>query len=69
MLTKILFKLLAEKLKLAFPELLFSSQTSYIKNPCISEYGRLISDVIQIFDILDILSFYVTVVQIRRLIF
>ena len=67
--TKVLFKSLAEKLKLVFPELVFSNQTPYIKNPDISEYGRLISDMIQNLDILDILSYYVTMVQIRRLIF
>ena len=65
----ILCKLLAENLKLLFPELVLSIQTPYIKNPCINKYGRLISDVIQILDILDILGYYDTMVHIRRLIF
>ena len=52
--TKILSKSLAEKLKSALPELISSNQTAYVKNRCISESGRLISDVIEICDILNI---------------
>ena len=52
--TKILSKSLAEKLKSAFPELISSNQTAYVKNRCITESGRLISDVIEMCDILDI---------------
>ena len=52
--TKILSKSLAEKLKSALPELISSNQVAYVKNRCTSESGRLISDVIEMCDILDI---------------
>ena len=58
--TKILSKSLAEKLKSALPELISSNQTAYVKNRCISESGRLISDVIEMCDILDISGHLVT---------
>ena len=58
--TKILSKSLAEKLKSALPELISSNQTAYVKNRCISESGRLISDVIEMCDILDISGYLVT---------
>ena len=51
---KILSKSLAEKLKHVFPELIASNQTASVKNRCTSESGRLISDVIEMSDILDI---------------
>ena len=41
-------------------ELLFSNQTAYVKNRCISESGRLISDVIEMYDIIDIPGYLVT---------
>ena len=58
--TKILSKSLAEKLKNVLPELISSNQTAYVKNQCISESGRLISDVIEMCDILDIPGYLVT---------
>ena len=58
--TKILSKSLAEKLKSALPELISSNQTAYVQNRCISESGRLISDVIEMCDILDIPGYLVT---------
>ena len=58
--TKILSKSLAEKLKNVLPELISSNQTTYVKNRCISESGRLISDVIEMCDILDISGYLVT---------
>ena len=58
--TKILSKSLAEKLKNVLPELISSNQTAYVKNRCISESGRLISDVIEMCDILDISGYLVT---------
>ena len=58
--TKILSKSLAEKLKNVLPELISSNQTAYVKNRCISESGRLISDVIEMCDILDIPDYLVT---------
>ena len=57
---KILSKSLAEKLKHVFPELIASNQTASVKNRCISESGRLISDVIEMSDILDIPGYLVT---------
>ena len=57
---KILSKLLAEKLKHFLPELIYSNQTAYVKNRCISESHRLISDVIKIRDILDIPGYLIT---------
>ena len=57
--TKIHSKSLAEKLKNALPELISSNQTAYVKNRCISESGRLISDVIEMCDILDIPGYLV----------
>ena len=58
--TKVLSKSLAEKLKHVFPELISSDQTVYVKNRCISESDRLISDVIEMYDLLDIPGYLVT---------
>ena len=58
--TKILSKSHAEKWKSALPELISSNQTAYVKNRCISESGRLVSDVIEMCDILDISGYLVT---------
>ena len=41
-------------MKHVLPKLISSNQRPYVKNQCISETGRLISDVIEICDILDI---------------
>ena len=41
-------------MKHVLPELISSNQTAYVKNRCISESGRLISDVIEGCDMLDI---------------
>ena len=49
-----------EKLKKVLPELISSNQTAYAKNRCISESGKLISDVIEMCDILDIPGYLVT---------
>ena len=56
---KIHSKSLEEKLKHVFPELISSNQTTYVKNRCISESGRLISDEIDMCDILDIPGYLV----------
>ena len=42
------------------PELISSNQTAYIRNRCISEKGNLISEVIEMCDILDIPCYLVT---------
>ena len=57
---KILSKSLAEKLQHVLPRLLSSNQTAYVKHWCISESGRLIPDVIEMRDILDIPGYLVT---------
>ena len=57
--TKILSKSLkrvAEKLKLALPELISPDQAPYVRNWCISDSGRLISDLTDMCDVLDILG-------------
>ena len=59
--TKILSKSLAEKLKNVLPELISSNQTAYVKYRCISESGRLISDVTEMCDIFYIPGYLVTV--------
>ena len=58
--TKILSKSLAEKLKSALPELISSNQTAYVKNWCISESGRLTSNIVEMCDILAILAYLVS---------
>ena len=47
-------------MKHLLPEIIFSNQTAYVKNRCISKSGRLISDVIEICDILDIPGYLFT---------
>ena len=56
---KILFKSCAEKLKHVLPDLISSNQAAHIKNWCISECGRIISDVIEMYAILDIPGYLV----------
>ena len=58
--TKILSKSLAEKLKNVLLDLISSNQTAYVKNQCISESGRLISNVTEMCNILDIPGYLVT---------
>ena len=48
------------KLKHVLPELISSNQTAYVKNRCISESGGLISDVIEMCNILDIPGYFIT---------
>ena len=47
-------------MKYVLLELISSNQTAYVKNHCISEHGRLISNVIEMCDILDIPGYLVT---------
>ena len=58
----ILSKSIAEKLKHVLCELISCNQTACVKNTRISENGRLIFDVIEMCDILDILGYLVTMV-------
>ena len=48
-------------MKHVLPELICSNQTAYVTNWCISENGRLICDVTEMCDILDIAGYLVTV--------
>ena len=57
---KILSRSLAEELKHVIPELISSNQTTFVKNQCIKESGRLVSNVIEMCDILDIPGYLVT---------
>lgn len=57
---KILSKSPAGKFKNVLPELLSSNQITYVKNRCISQSGRLISDITEMCDILDITGYLVT---------
>ena len=57
---KIISKSLTEKLNHVLLELISSNQTAYVKNQCISEHGRLISNVIEMCDILDIPGYLIT---------
>ena len=47
-------------MKNVLPGLISSNQAAYVKNRCISESGRLISDVTQMCDTLDIAGYLVT---------
>ena len=57
---KVLSKSLAERLKHVLPGLISSNQKAYAKNRYISESGRLISDVIEMCDMLNIPGCLVT---------
>ena len=59
--TKLISEVLAERLKNVLPFLISSDQTGYVKGRFISEGGRLISDVLEICDKLQIKSFLMTV--------
>ena len=59
--TKLISKVLAEKLKNVLPSLISSDQTAYAKGRFISEGVRLISDVLEICDNLQIKGFLMTV--------
>ena len=58
--TKILSMSLEEKLNHVLPELISSNQTAFVKNQCISESGRLISDTTEMCDTLDIPGHLIT---------
>ena len=58
--TKILSKAFAAKLKLTLPFIISSNQTTYVERRCISESGRLISDIIEIYGKENIPGFLVT---------
>ena len=58
--TKILSKALAAKLKPVLPSIISSNQTTYVEKRCISESGRLISDIIEICEKENIPAYLVT---------
>ena len=58
--TKLISKVLAERLKNVLPFLISSDQTAYLKGRFISEGGRLIFDVLEICDKLHIKGFLTT---------
>ena len=57
---KIISKALAKRLIILLPELISSEQTAYVKNRFIGESGRLISDIIEVTDLLKINGYLVT---------
>ena len=57
---KILSKALAAKLKPVLPSIISSNQTAYVAKRCISESGRLISDIIEICEKENIPAYLVT---------
>ena len=58
--TKLISKVLAERLKKALPSLVSKNQTTYLKGRFISEGGRLISDIFEISDNLKIKRYLMT---------
>ena len=59
--TKLIFKVLAKRLKNVLPSLIFSDQTAYVKGRFISKGGRLISGILENCDKLQIKGFLMTV--------
>ena len=58
--TKIISKAFAAKRKPILPSFISSNQTAYVENRCISESGRLISDIIEICGMQNIPDILVT---------
>ena len=58
---KLISKALAERLKNVLPEIISSNQNTYVKNRCVSEGGRLISDNLEMGEVLNKEGFLVTV--------
>ena len=58
--TKILSKVFSGKLKPILPSIISSNQSAYVEKRCISESGRLISDIIKIGSNENIQGFLVT---------
>ena len=57
---KIISKAQAAKLKKTFPKIISSNQTAYVNKRCISESGRQISDIIEVFEKQNIWGYLVT---------
>ena len=58
---KILSKALATRIKNVLPSIISSEQTAYVKNRFIWEGGRLISDILEVTDTLNLNSYMVTI--------
>ena len=58
---KLISKALAERLKNVLPEIMSPNQNAYVKNRCISEGGRLISDLLEMSKVLNKECFFVTI--------
>ena len=59
--TKLVSKVLAERLKTALLSLISSNQTAYLNGRFISEGGRLISDIFEVSDLLKLKGLLLTV--------
>ena len=58
---KLISKALTERLKNVLPEIISPNQNAYVKNRCISEGGRLISDLLEMSEVLNKEGFLVTI--------
>ena len=58
---KIVAKALATRLKETLPKLISFQQTAYVKNRFIGEEGRLISDILEMSESLNLKGYFVTV--------
>ena len=58
---KLISKALAERLKNVLPDIISPNQNAYVKNRCISEGGRLISDLLKMSEVLNKEGFLVKI--------
>ena len=58
---KIVSKALAKRIKDVLPSIIGSEQTAYVKNRFIGEGGRLISDILEVTDTLNLHGYMVTI--------
>ena len=56
---------MAQRLKEVLPKLISSNQTAYVKNRFIGEMLRLISDILEVADTLDMEAFLVTIDMVK----
>ena len=59
--TKLISKVLAERLKNVLPDIISKNQTAYVNNRFISEGGRLINDLLEVCDTLNKKGYLVTI--------
>ena len=64
--TKIISKALAAKLKKVLPTIISSNQTAYVNKRCISKSGRLISDIIEVFEKQNIGGVFLVTMDIEK---